>query len=210
MEKSIESIWKEGFLKSEALIAPKLNSLYNRKSKHIVDNLMAVGKKNIVGIVLGAFLVLALAVILKSTPAGIFLFLILMWLAYKSRKERDRMQEIDHSLNTYEYIKAVDLRIKEVISSYTKIYRIVYPTIVLAFSLGMWYSSIGSIISTQGDPGDLMIWGIPGYWMLVTLIGAGLMSIFAGSIYRFDVNMVYGRILSKLEEIIADMEELAK
>ena len=28
MEKSIESIWKEGFLKSDALVAPKLNDLY--------------------------------------------------------------------------------------------------------------------------------------------------------------------------------------
>ena len=37
MEKSIENIWKEGFLKSDALVAPKLNNLYNKKSIHIID-----------------------------------------------------------------------------------------------------------------------------------------------------------------------------
>jgi len=37
MEKSIETIWKEGFLESDALVAPKLNDLYNQKSIHIVD-----------------------------------------------------------------------------------------------------------------------------------------------------------------------------
>ena len=37
MEKSIESIWKQGFLNSDVLVAPKLNNLYNRKSIHSID-----------------------------------------------------------------------------------------------------------------------------------------------------------------------------
>lgn len=208
MEQSIESIWKEGFLKSDAPVAPKLNNLYTRKSEHIVDHLMRVGKKNLIGIIIGAFFILALAVIFKSIPAGICLFLILIWLAYKTGKERNRIQEIDRSLNTYEYVKAVDCRIKEAISSYTKIYRILYPVIALAFSLGMWYSSIGQTLFKSGTLGDFMVWDISGYWLLGTLVWAGLMSIFAGPLYRLDVNMVYGRILSKLEAIITDMEEL--
>ena len=210
MEKSIESIWKEGFHKNDVLVAPKLNNLYNRKSKHIVDRLLVVGKKNLIGIIIGAFIVLALALIFKAILAGICLFLILIWLAYKTKKERNRMQEIDRSLNTYEYIKAVDLWLKEAISSYTKMYRIIYPVIVTAFSLGMWYSSIGQTLFKSGVLGDFMIWDISGYWLLGTLVWASLMSIFAGPIYSLDVNVVYGRILSKLEEIIADMEELAK
>ena len=32
--------------------------------------------------------------------------------------------------------------------------------------------------------------------------------IFGGKIYRWDVNIVYGRIFKKLETMIADMEEL--
>ena len=37
MEKSIETIWKEGFMKDDALVAPKLNDLYNQKSANIID-----------------------------------------------------------------------------------------------------------------------------------------------------------------------------
>jgi hypothetical protein len=37
MEKSIETIWKQGFLNDDALVAPKLNDLYNQKSTHIID-----------------------------------------------------------------------------------------------------------------------------------------------------------------------------
>ena len=58
MEKSIETIWKEGFLKSDALVAPKLNNLYNQKSKHTIDKLMRMGEINLVAIMIGAFSIL--------------------------------------------------------------------------------------------------------------------------------------------------------
>lgn len=33
----IEATWREGFLNPDALVAPKVNDLYTRKSRHIVD-----------------------------------------------------------------------------------------------------------------------------------------------------------------------------
>ena len=63
MEKTIEKIWKEGFLKEDELAAPRINNLYGRKSKHIVDNLMSTVKKNILGIFAGALILLTVSVI---------------------------------------------------------------------------------------------------------------------------------------------------
>jgi hypothetical protein len=37
---------------------------------------------------------------------------------------------------------------------------------------------------------------------------ATIMGLFGERIYRWDVNVVYGNVFKKLEEIIADMEEL--
>ena len=51
MEKSIESIWKEGFLKSDALVAPKLNDLYNQKSEHVVDKVNRLYTINLIVII---------------------------------------------------------------------------------------------------------------------------------------------------------------
>lgn len=51
MEKSIETIWREGFLKSDALVAPKLNELYNQKSIHIVDKFKSMYRINLIAIV---------------------------------------------------------------------------------------------------------------------------------------------------------------
>ena len=58
MEKSIEEIWKNGFLQNEALVAPKVNDLYNQKSKNIVDKLLQMGQMNIYAILIGAFIIL--------------------------------------------------------------------------------------------------------------------------------------------------------
>ena len=51
MEKSIENIWKEGFLKSDALVVPKINNLYNQKSKHITAKFERMFKINLIAIV---------------------------------------------------------------------------------------------------------------------------------------------------------------
>ncbi|MEJ2111956.1 MAG: hypothetical protein P8Z37_19005 [Acidobacteriota bacterium] len=211
MNKSIEDIWKEGFLKSDALVAPKLNDLYNQKSMHIIDNLMSIGRKNIVGIIVGALVLLALSIIFKTVPAGIVLFLILISLAYYTQKLRNRMNGIDQGMNTYEYIKTLDRWLKDRIASLTKMYRVLYPVIVFAFSIGLWHSKFGRIVmehTSLGDPGTFMLWSVPGYWLLGTVIWAGLISILAGPLYRLDIHIVYGRIFDKLEEMIKEMEEL--
>ena len=59
MENSIETIWKEGFLKNDALVAPKLNDLYNQKSLHLIDQLKRMFKINLMAILAFAIAVLS-------------------------------------------------------------------------------------------------------------------------------------------------------
>ena len=58
MERSIENIWKEGFLKSDALVAPKINNLYNQKSIHIIDKFKRMFKINLIAIIAFSFIFL--------------------------------------------------------------------------------------------------------------------------------------------------------
>jgi len=58
MKKSIETIWKEGFLKNDALIAPKINNLYTQKSIDIVEKFKKMYKINRIGIILFAIIIL--------------------------------------------------------------------------------------------------------------------------------------------------------
>ena len=55
MEKSIESIWKQGFLENDAMVAPKLNNLYNQKSIHIIDKFKRMFKINLNALVIFSF-----------------------------------------------------------------------------------------------------------------------------------------------------------
>ena len=54
MEKSIESIWKEGFLDNDALVAPTVNDLYNQKSEHIIEKFKRMFRINLKALVAGA------------------------------------------------------------------------------------------------------------------------------------------------------------
>jgi hypothetical protein len=51
MEKSIEAIWKEGFLNEKSLVAPKINDLYNQKSKDLVDRMKRMYRNNLIALV---------------------------------------------------------------------------------------------------------------------------------------------------------------
>ena len=123
------------------------------------------------------------------------------------------MKPIDKNVSSYQYIKSVDTWLKEVIAGYTKIYRIFYPAFVITFGIAIGFSTIGGeqpwfneMISRSPDM--QVVLGIPIFWLLGVTLLAGLMSLFAKAIYTFDLYLMYGRVFKKLDELVADMEEL--
>jgi len=77
--------------------------------------------------------------------------------------------------------------------------------------VSFWVSGDGQTLMSRilGHPHEIyLIVGIPIFWVLGTLFITGLLVIFGGRIYKFDVSIIYGRVFKKLEEILADMEEL--
>ncbi len=57
-------------------------------------------------------------------------------------------------------------------------------------------------------PDIYLVNGIPLIGILGVILVATILAIFGGRIYKMDVNLVYGRVFNKLDDIIADMEEL--
>ncbi len=211
MEKSIENIWKEGFLQSDALIVPKVNDLYNQKSQHTVDKLLRMGKNNVIAILAGASIILIVSILADTPYTGIFIFLQFVWLIWYSRRQALKIEQIDKGKTSYEYIKAVNQCLHKMISGYAKVYRFFYPTFILAFALGMWESNIGQILFEKvlEEFPNMKLWrGVPVYWMAAVLLLAALMGIFAGRISRWDIRVIYGPVLKKLEELETEMEEL--
>ena len=213
MDKSIETIWKEGFMKDDALAAPKLNDLYKKKSMNIVDQLTRMFKINLVSILAFSAFLLVGSVFVDAFFLGASLALLLAGLVVVGKRELDRLEKIDKGVSSYQYLKAFDDWLKTTLARYARIYRVFYPVFFLTCVLGIWFSRFGELLMAKlvtHRPEIYLVDGVPVYWLLGAVCIAGLLGAFAGAIYKIDMNIVYGRVFNKLEEIIADMEELRK
>lgn len=211
MEKSIESIWKEGFLKSDALVAPKLNDLYNQKSKNIVDKLVKIFKINLWGILALAVVFWLFAYFGGVPIVGTLFFILFLVLIAFGKLEMNKMGELDKNVSSYEYLKSVDIWLKVVMAGYIKIYRFIYPALFILTIVGVWFSNWGIIISEKllnKYPDLQLLFGMPVYLLGFIAFISILLSVFTGPIYRLDMATAYGRVFGKLAEMLADMEEL--
>lgn len=216
MEKSIETIWKEGFLKSDALIAPKLNNLYNQKSKHIIDKFKRMFKMNLILIVLGSFIVLGASFIVGLPYLGVPMFIILNVLVILNKRLLNTLMLIDKSVSSYDYLISFDNWLKFQISINKKFARILYPTVFLSLMIGFWMKIeegqrvgdhvVNKLLLTYPDLH--LLFGVPLIGIIGALIVSGLLILLGGRIYEWDLRIVYGRELNKLDEIIVDVEEL--
>jgi hypothetical protein len=216
MEKSIETLWKEGFINSDALIAPKLNNLYSKKSEHIVDKFTRMFKINIIAIVVGSFLIMGMSLSVDIPYMGIGLFVLLNTLAFVNLKLMKGLSKIDKNTSSYQYLNTFDSWIKEMISYNQKFARVFYPLALLSVAAGFWFGSIGGDIPGDGlvkelavlYPDIILVFGLPLYGLLAAILVIVLVAFSAGRIYKWDLNIVYGRVLNKLADILADMEDL--
>lgn len=216
MEKTIENIWKEGFLKNDALVAPKINNLYSRKSMHIIDKFKRMFRVNLVVIVAFSFVFLLVSYFLGIGIMGVIFFLTLIPLVVINRRLLKNLEKIDKGENSYQYLKSFNRWIKKQVELNKRMSAILYPIFFVALVLGLWFKDVEGI--SLGErlvskilsvfPDTTLVFGIPVLIVLPALFIIGLLAILGGRIYQWDVNIVYGRIFKKLEELLTDIEEL--
>ena len=216
MEKSIETIWKEGFLDEKALIVPKINSIYNQKSIDIVDKFRRMYKINIIGLVIFAAIILPVSIGVEIPYMGIPMFFLFLFIAFFAQKFKNKLDKIDNNLNSYQYLKTFDDWTKEMILFNTKLSRFLYPYVFLSLVAGFWFGGFGENIPGQDlvnyfledNPDMLMVFGTPLFVILGLIFGVAFLAYFGGRIGKWDLNLGYGRILRRLDTLLTDMEEL--
>jgi hypothetical protein len=216
MEKSIETIWKQGFLNNDALIAPKVNNLYSQKSKHIIDKFKRMFKMNLILIVLGSFIILGASFLVGIPYMGIPFFIAMNLLVILNKRLLNSLMLIDKGNNSYDYLMSFDTWLKFQISSNKRFARFFYPIIFLSLVAGFWMKESGDLRIGEHVVNKLLLtypdlqlmFGFP----LIGLIGVSLVTVIlflvGGRIYEWDLNIVYGRIIKKLDEMVADIKEL--
>jgi len=211
MEKSIENMWKEGFLHSDALIAPKVNDLYNKKSMHIIEKFEKMFRINIWGIIIGASLIFIGAYFAGAFMAGSIVLIMMFYVAYTAYHEMKTLESIDKGQSSYTFLKSLKDWISRSIDRYGKMYRVVYPVLILTFYFGIWFSDVfASVREMVAQNSNDLIFGLHIYTTVVVIIAAVVMSVFSKVIHSEDVKTIYGGILKKLDQALSEMEELRR
>lgn len=216
MEKSIENIWKEGFLKSDALVAPKINNLYNQKSIHIIDKFKRMFKINLIAIVAFSLAFLIVSFIIGIPITGIIFFVTLSVLVFINKKLLNDLEKIDLGVSSYQYLKAFNQWINKQVSINKRFSRFLYPIIFLSLILGFWFKDAKGVFLGErlvhkillNFPDTYLLFGIPLIGIVIVAVIIGLLGLVGGRIYKWDLNIVYGRIFKKLEELMTDIESL--
>ena len=140
MEKSIESIWKQGFLDNNAMVAPKLNNLYDQKSIHIIDKFRRMFKINLNALVIFSFVVLAASFLVKIPVMGVLMFILFNVIVIVNKKLLKGLNTVDKNVSSYAYLKSFNSWMQEQISINKKMSYYIYPYIFIAMVSGFWFS----------------------------------------------------------------------
>lgn len=210
MEKSIESIWKQGFLDNSAMVAPKLNNLYSQKSIHVIDKFKRMFKINLNALVVFSFVVLIASFFAKVPVMGVLMFILFNIIVIVNKRLFKGLNIIDKNVSSYQYLKSFDAWMKEQIFVNMKMSKYIYPYVFIAMVSGFWFSKPfrETLHRILGSHEVYYFYGVPVFWVLAMIIIVIGLAIFGGRLYLWDLNIVYGRILKKLDELIADMEDL--
>jgi hypothetical protein len=213
MSKSIEVMWKEGFVMEANLSVPKINDLYNRKSQNIVDKLHSMFAINIKAIIIGSLIMLIAMSLIGAPFLGLYICCLLAPLTYIAKKELKKSVNLSKGQSSYDYLLSFNNWLKSSICVYSGYYKIFYPMFFFGMATQAIVSKAGGkliALLVEVFPTGVIILGQP-YYILVALgLGTLIFARFSEAIYHWDLNLVYGRQFKKLDELIADMEELRK
>ena len=211
MRKTIEATWREGFLNPDALVAPKVNDLYTRKSRHIVDRIQRMLRINEIAIAIGAPIMWALLSAVGIPYTGAILWTALMALIVIRRAYVAKFDAPNNSLDSYHYLKAFHEWLKDRMARSKRVQRHLYAVTFLALAIGMGASASGQalirfIVESNSDV--RLINGVPLVLIAGVVATAIVVDLLGGVIFDFDVNTLYRRVFRKLDEMVAEMEEL--
>lgn len=216
MKKSIENIWKEGFLESDALIVPQINNLYNHKSTHIIDKFKRMFRINLIAIIAFSFIFLIITFFVGIPITGVIFFVALSMLVIINKKFLDDLEKMDLGESSYQYLKVFNQWKNRQISINKKIARFFYPIIFMSMVLGFWFKDaegmpLGERLVSEiliHFPETYLVYGVPLIGIGIVVLILILLAYFGVRIYKWDLNLVYGNIFKKLEELMIDIENL--
>src|SRR5262245_31551243 len=106
MKNSIETIWKEGFLNEKSLVAPRINDLYNQRSKHLVDKMKRMFRFNLIAIIVMSIVFPVIHYFLHALWQGVAASILLLLTAWYCQRQIRNLQTLDQGATSLDYLKS--------------------------------------------------------------------------------------------------------
>ena len=215
MEKSIESIWNQGFLDEGALVAPKINKLYEAKSINTIETFKRMCHKNYWFIWILLLINAIGSFVFTNIYMAIYMSSMFIPILVISRKQIKLMDTLSPNESSFTYLETFNNWLQNMIEDFRIVYRLFYPL----YFLGM----VGVIgLMDTGDEGEhiplmnrilesdqvFKVAGIPVIWVSVILLLTGVVAYFSPRLYMVDIRIVYGRLMDRMESLLKEMKEL--
>jgi hypothetical protein len=212
MEKSIENIWKKGSGEFSEIKAPVVIDIYNRKSIHIMDQIKNRLKLNVKMLAIFA-VIMPVYCLFIGVPVWLIISLFLLFAlpAFYTQYESKEIQNLDPADDSYSFLTSLRNQIQSNYRKNQKFARLFYPIALILSASMIWFADGREELTnfimdkTSFENTELLVAGV--FWGVV-LVASILMGVFAKRIYKFDVNLMYGSLFQKLNEIISDMKEM--
>ncbi|SNR16768.1 hypothetical protein [Tenacibaculum jejuense] len=203
MEKSIEKIWNEAFVDEQSLIAPRINNLYNQKSKSIVNKIKRTYEFDNKGLLPMAGIVAIGGILLSETIIGLYGTILILCLYYYNTKLLSRFSNLDVKSDNLTYLKNYRKVIKSVSLATKRMFIFVIPFVVLSIFILAFFVKEKSFLSLfiKEETTLLEIIGIGGSVALIV-------SILAMLVFKLSTKLLYGTLFSKLDDLINEIEGL--
>jgi len=215
MEKSIENIWNQGFLDEGALVAPKINKLYEAKSINTIDKFKSMYHKNywFIWILLLVNGIGAYAT--TNVYLAVYMSVLFVPILVLSKKQIGIMDALDFNESSYTYLTTFNDWLQKMINDFRVVYRFFYP---LYFVGLVWFLAF----MDTGEDGDYIpmanrilqsdqvfkVAGIPVIWVSVIIALTGIVAYFSPRLFMVDIRLVYGRLMDRLANMLKEMEDL--
>jgi hypothetical protein len=133
-----------------------------------------------------------------------------------NKKLLNKLEQIDKGQDSYHYLRAFDHWIKSQIRINSGMSAAIYPFIFLSLIFSFWYKEVnGTLLGEMVVnkfltyfPNSSMLFNIPVAGLLFVIASMVALSFLGGRIYRWDLNLIYGNVLKKLEDLLSDLDSL--
>lgn len=203
MEKSIEKIWNEAFIDEQSLIAPKVIDIYNKKSKSIINKIKKTYEFDNKGLLPMAGIVVIGGIILSETIIGTYGAFLILCLYFFNTKLLSRFNNIDVKSDNLTYLKNYRSIITSITNATKKLFIFAIPLAVLSIFILAYNIKETSFLSKyiSEDTTFIQMTGVG----LIVAVCIGIIGII---VFTVSTKILYGTLISKLDDIIKELETL--